>query len=330
MSYSVSKQYMIPTSHPNRNGKKLYKIKALVIHYTANYSRGANDIANARYFGRAYERDNGRYEEKGIDRKFRYGSAHYIVDHDSIQMCIPESEIAYHVGSSRYTSFAKSRFTTSRGSCYPNGYTIGIEMCVNQDGSWNKTIQRTAELSADIMIRHNIPMDMLVRHYDITGKLCPKPYVDDSKAWDSFKELVKQKIDQKKGMNTVSISDVYGKVKVTASVLNVRNKPVNGSIIGTVVYNDEVEVTGEINDWYRINYYGKFGYISARYVKGDIKKYMFKDIANHWSKNIAQYFGEKGIINGDSQGNFRPDNPMSRAEVMTVLYRAFKYFGLIK
>lgn len=213
MKYPISTKYLLPTSHPNRSGKKLYEPKALVYHYTANYSEGADDIANAKYFGRPAEWDNGRWEESGTDKKFRYGSAHYIVDQDSIQLTIPEDEIAYHVGSSRYTPFARENFKTPNGNVYPNAYCIGIELCVNKDNSWGLTLERAIELGANIIIRNNISMDMVLRHYDVTYKNCPAPFVDFSikevdPKWLAFKKRLAQRVEELRQPNKTIFPDV--------------------------------------------------------------------------------------------------------------------------
>jgi N-acetylmuramoyl-L-alanine amidase CwlA len=134
----------------------------LVIHYTANTSPGADAIANRNYF------------ENHPENKV---SAHYIVDDQQVVQCLEEWEMAYHVGAKRYKPAALERL-----SSYPNDCTIGIEMCVNRDGDFRKTYQNTVALAADICHRHGWWVDRLWRHFDITGKDCPRFWVDDSTA----------------------------------------------------------------------------------------------------------------------------------------------------
>ena len=43
-----------------------------------------------------------------------------------------------------------------------------------------------AQLGRDIMARYGIPMEHVLRHYDVTGKLCPQPLIDEDK-WTAFK-----------------------------------------------------------------------------------------------------------------------------------------------
>lgn len=154
--------------------------KALVIHWTANEGRRADAEANRNYF----------------NKPITEASAHYIVDDKQIVRCLPENEMGYHVGAKSYKPDALKRL-----SSYPNNCTIGIEMCVNQDGDFKAMYQRTVELAADILKRYGWGVDHLWRHFDITGKNCPAYFVSDdcarrftglmaAQAWEKFKDDV--------------------------------------------------------------------------------------------------------------------------------------------
>lgn len=167
----IAIQEMLLTNH-NRPKIKLKKLKAIVIHFTANFSNGSWAINNRNYF----------------NTTSRGCSSQYIVDDHSIIRCIPEDEVAYHVGASKYTNYGES---LREGGYSPNYFTIGIEMAVNQDGDYNKTYQNTIELVADILKRNpHLSINDVVLHHDITGKLCHKYYVEDSALWDKFKQDV--------------------------------------------------------------------------------------------------------------------------------------------
>ena len=59
-----------------------------------------------------------------------------------------------------------------------------------------------------------------------------------------------------------------GTVKVGDSRLNVRTKAsMSGKIIGKLYTGNKVEIKGEDGNWYKIDYKGKTGYISKKYVK---------------------------------------------------------------
>lgn len=166
-----------------RPGTKLSAVKGIVIHWTANENQGADDVAHYRYF-------NGN----AIASK-SYASAHYFVDHDSILQVLPDNEVGYHVGASRYV--------TNRLGSYPNGCTIGIETCVNYKGAkFEQALDQSAQLAAHLLKKHGLQTTDLYRHYDVTGKDCPRYFVNNAtakayglgssadKAWKDFVALV--------------------------------------------------------------------------------------------------------------------------------------------
>jgi N-acetylmuramoyl-L-alanine amidase CwlA len=50
-------------------------------------------------------------------------------------------------------------------------------MCVNEDADQQKVIDSTVRLVTDLMLKYKLTKDQVVRHYDITGKDCPKMFV---------------------------------------------------------------------------------------------------------------------------------------------------------
>jgi len=56
-------------------------------------------------------------------------------------------------------------------------------------------------------------------------------------------------------------------------------------------------------------------------LKGEGSATMFKDIMNHWAKNDAEYLASLGIFKGDGEGNFNPEEPITRAVLATVIAR---------
>lgn len=162
---------------PNEWSRPQTKIepKGLVIHWTGNPRTGAE--ANRLYFENRKRGDYG------------YGSAHYIVglDGEIIHM-VPDGEMAYHVGAQEYTAFAVKKFGT-----YPNNCTLGIETChLDWDGHYTtKILESLAWLVTKLCKIYELhPIHDVVRHYDITGKECPRYFVKRPKAWDWFKYAV--------------------------------------------------------------------------------------------------------------------------------------------
>lgn len=161
----------------NRPRRKLTPL-GVCIHWTANTKAGSNAIANRNYFE--------NHPKAQV-------SAHYVVDDKHIVRCIPEDEVAWHAGGTKYTDLAKTKFKSK-----PNDYLIGIEMCVNSDGNWEETYQNTVFLVADIIKRHNWTTEDIYRHYDITGKDCPRmmtPYVEGGQEYfEQFKRDVQRRL----------------------------------------------------------------------------------------------------------------------------------------
>ena len=65
-------------------------------------------------------------------------------------------------------------------------------MCCRKDakGKWYfeaETVLATIELTKELMTKYNIPVSNVLRHYDITGKTCPEPYVRNTADWENFK-----------------------------------------------------------------------------------------------------------------------------------------------
>ena len=152
-------------------------VKYLVIHYVGA-AGGAR--VNARYYG----------STPGIG-----ASAHYFVGHASegaaVYNSVPEGDTAWHCG----RVDGKYRHPECR-----NANSIGIELCCHKasDGTWYfdpETLEAGAELARDIMARYGIPLARVLRHYDVTGKICPEPFVRDEKAWTEFKNRLKGEND---------------------------------------------------------------------------------------------------------------------------------------
>ena len=42
--------------------------------------------------------------------------------------------------------------------------------------------------------KYQIENSDIIRHYDVTGKNCPEPFVRDVKAWKNFKDRLEEKV----------------------------------------------------------------------------------------------------------------------------------------
>lgn len=172
-------------SNYNRPKTKLISLKGIVVHWTANTNKGADAIRNRNYFQNLLP--NGS--------QTTYASAHYVVDDHSIIRCIPDDELAYHVGAAKYTPTGDILRKHTNGKTYtPNYFTIGIEMCVNTDGIWERTYKNTVELVSFLLKKFQLTTAQLYRHYDITGKNCPAMMIEEEN-WKQFKRAVEEEVN---------------------------------------------------------------------------------------------------------------------------------------
>ena len=152
------------------------RIKYIVIHYVGA-TGGAK--ANCQYYASQYVG----------------ASAHYFVGFDGeIWQSVEDGDIAWHCGAKSY-KHAECR----------NSNSIGIEMCVRNKGSkadtskdWyfeDITVAKAIELTKELMAKYNVPADRVIRHYDVTGKICPNPYVYNhtKHTWEQFKQSISVK-----------------------------------------------------------------------------------------------------------------------------------------
>lgn len=133
-------------------------IRYLVIHYTGN--DGDTDENNGKYFA-----------ENAVE-----SSAHYFVDDDSITQSVPDDYVAWHCGGNKYASCSK----TGGGKLYKvctNSNSLSIEICDDvKNGKIYpsaKTIENALALAKHLMSKYKIPASNVIRHFDVTGKLCP-------------------------------------------------------------------------------------------------------------------------------------------------------------
>jgi N-acetylmuramoyl-L-alanine amidase len=171
-------QQRLLTINPfSRSGKPLTGVTGVVVHYVGN--PGSTALANRNYW------ENLRRQSLD-EAKAAFASAHYIVGlGGEVIQTLPETEMGYHVGAKTYKSGALSRL-----GHYPNNCTIGIELChPKADGRFNPdTYDSAVELAAELCRRYSLdPQKDIWRHYDVTGKLCPKWFVDDPDAFERFK-----------------------------------------------------------------------------------------------------------------------------------------------
>lgn len=170
------------------NRRKTKDIKYLVIHYTGNDGDSAK--GNANYF----------------KTHIVEASAHYFVDDNGIIQSVPDDFAAYSVGGRKYPSCAKTGGGRFYGKC-TNANSISVELCdTRKNGKYDfteKTLENAAELSRLLLKKYKIPVDNIIRHFDVTGKNCPALFVSDEKAWKAFKERIVDEVKYYEEMKDV-------------------------------------------------------------------------------------------------------------------------------
>ena len=225
------------------------RIKYIVIHYCGAVGTAKN---NADYFASRYVG----------------ASAHYFVDETSIWQVVDDADASWHCGGglqgNSYHQYYKK--------C-TNSNSIGIEMCVKKtaSGQWYfepGTVTNTLELVRYLMAKYNVPLSNIIRHADVTGKVCPEPYCygpNHDKAWEEFKSKLSSGTSFK-----VTDKDLVGTV-VNCTTLNVRSGPAtNYTKLAELTVGDKVWINGICdNGWYRANFTNGVGvaYFCSDYIE---------------------------------------------------------------
>lgn len=177
----VTKDYIEKNSF-SRPGSKRLETLLIIMHWTGNAGQSASMVRE--YFERL-RRQNG--DDAKPDR---YASAHYVVGLDGeILQLMPEDEVAYHCGGTSYTEQAREYLGTyCSATSSPNWCTLGIELChPDWTGIFNtETLESAAELCSALCYKNNLSSHAIWRHHDITGKRCPKHWVDNPVKLDEF------------------------------------------------------------------------------------------------------------------------------------------------
>lgn len=156
-----------------RNYRKgrAFAISWICLHFTSGNGDTAQN--NADYFAR----------EGGLN-----ASAHYFVDTERIVQSVKDGDTAWHCGRERGGSY----YNDCR-----NANSIGIEMCsIIRNGVYvipEATMKNAAKLTRELMAKYHIPVSRVCRHYDVTRKNCPEPWIRNPQLWEKFKTMLTEK-----------------------------------------------------------------------------------------------------------------------------------------
>ena len=158
---------LLTVNEYSRPGTELAQVNGIVAHYTAN--PGTTAEQNRSYF------------ESLAETGETHASSHFIIGiSGEIIQCIPCNEISY-------------------ASNDRNSDTISIECChPDETGKfYDSTYESLVELCAYFCTEFKLKPEDVIRHYDVTGKICPKYFVDHEDAWDQFHKDVEQAMKKK-------------------------------------------------------------------------------------------------------------------------------------
>ena len=149
-------QALLPVNEWSRPGDKLEAVNGIVIHYTGN--PGTTARQNRDYFaGLAQTHET-------------YASSNFVVglEGEALQ-CVPSDEIAF-------------------ASSQRNADTLSIEVChPDETGAFTPTTEDALlRLTQWLVDYYRLGRDQILRHYDVTGKECPRYYVQHPEAWEAF------------------------------------------------------------------------------------------------------------------------------------------------
>ena len=153
---------IIDVDGDSRRGTKLTAISDIVIHYVGNPGSTAQD--NRDWYADLYSEV----------------SSHFVVGlQGEVIQCIPLDE-------------------KSSASNHRNGDTISIEIChPDESGKFtDATYESVIELLAWLVKACDLEVENVIRHYEVTGKICPKYYVENDDAWVKLRADVAARVAQ--------------------------------------------------------------------------------------------------------------------------------------
>lgn len=160
----ITEDFLTPNEY-SRPQTALEEVNGIVVHYTGNPNTTA--------------KQNRDYFEDLATTHATSASSHYVVGLEGeILQCMPLDEVAY-------------------ASRHRNADTISIETChPTEDGKFTEeTYEALVELVAWLLVEYDLSVEDVIRHYDVTGKECPKYFVDHESAWEDFKADIQSHID---------------------------------------------------------------------------------------------------------------------------------------
>lgn len=157
------KRQIVPGSIASRvtygNGNKK---RTVTVHQTGNTSRGAGAQAHANL------QSNGNA---------RNASWHYQVDDKEIIQSFEDDAQCFHAGDGRGNG---------------NLHSVSVEICINSDADYRKSVENGAKLVKHLLDKHGLSINDVKQHYDWSRKNCPAQIRanKDGISWEDFLNMV--------------------------------------------------------------------------------------------------------------------------------------------
>ena len=138
--------------------------------------------------------------------KYKKSLEEQTVDEKEIWQSVREKDIAWHCGTRGMYFHPYCR----------NANSLGIELCSRKQGEKYyfapETVKNARNFVRSLMKKYDIPLANVVRHYDVTHKNCPAPFVEDAAAWQSFKAGLIQ-LTKEKNMTEKQVKQLIAQAK---------------------------------------------------------------------------------------------------------------------
>ena len=162
---AVQEELLTPNEY-SRPELEMGTVTGVVIHYVGN--PGTEGISNRNFF------------ESLKDNHETSVSSHFVIGlQGEIIQCVPLDEVAY----------------ANRGR---NFDTISIECChPDEEGKFNDaTYEALVQLAAYLLNTYDLGEEGILRHYEVTGKICPRYYVNNPEAWETLKADIMKEAEE--------------------------------------------------------------------------------------------------------------------------------------
>lgn len=161
-----------------------------------------------------------------------------------------------------YNGDIKNYYSWHSGKKAMNIESIGIEV-VNSGEEFTGPQQLALQELIDYLCKtYGIDRNNIIRHYDVTGKICPMAYSgteSKNRKWQALKATISSIPEAKPEAGTKL-------VKITANALNVRKSATTLSKVVTTVHKGELyTITEEKGGWGKLK--SGIGWISLKYTK---------------------------------------------------------------